>query len=116
MFEEEERVSPIASGSSSVEEVEAVQESTTEVGTASETTGMSQSHLPFTPKKARKLYDEEKRAVGRIARNIWLMYFRACGSWLFWGTFVLIFVLASISPIFNNGWLRWIYLHSWCAH
>lgn len=110
--EEEEHESPMTSGSSSVEEVEAIQQRTTEVRTALETTGASQSQSPTTPKKAaRKLYDEEKRAVGRIARNIWLMYFRACGSWLFWGPFVLIFVLGSTSAIFNNGWLRWIQHH-----
>ena len=113
MTKKEKTASPAASASSAVEEVETTLEDATEVGTASHTTGTQQSQSPADPKKtARKLYDEEKRAVGRIARDIWLAYIRACGSRLFWGTFVLIFVLAGISPILNNGWLRYVQLNS----
>lgn len=61
---------------------------------------------PLPKKAARKLYDEEKRAVGRIAKDIWIAYFRACGSWLYWIIFTSVFVLASLTPIVNNGWLR----------
>lgn len=57
-------------------------------------------------KPPRKLIDEEKRAVGRVARTIWMIYFKACGSWLFWASFCLFFGLASIGPVFENGWLR----------
>lgn len=104
MFKDED---PISSRSPSVEEAGA--ESATEVGGRSETTRMSPPQSPAAPKKAvHKQYDEEKRAVGRIARNVWLTYFRACGSRMFWSIFALIFALASISPNFNNGWLRWI--------
>lgn len=115
MIKEQEPVSPVESRSSSMNEVETILEDETEYMTASQTTGTQQSQSTVTPKKAaRKLYDEEKRAVGRIARDIWLMYIRACGSWLFWCTFVLIFVLTSISPIFNNGWLRCNQVDSLC--
>ncbi|KAF8324040.1 ATP-binding cassette transporter [Clavulina sp. PMI_390] len=53
----------------------------------------------------KKYYDEEKRAVGRIAKDIWLIYIHACGSWRFWLLFASIFVLTPISLVFNNLWL-----------
>lgn len=76
-------------------------------GDGSETNVTEASQVVEPPKKAaKKLYDEEKRAVGRIARDIWLMYLKACGTWLYWIVFLSIFILASITPVFNNGWLR----------
>lgn len=58
----------------------------------------------------RKLVEEEKRAVGRIGKDIWGTYFWACGSGRYWIGFALIMVVASLSPVFENGWLRYVYL------
>ena len=61
-------------------------------------------------KAPRKLIEEEKRAVGRISKDIWMTYIKACGGVLYWTTFALSLVLAALSPVFENGWLR--YVHS----
>lgn len=57
-------------------------------------------------KKPRKLVEEEKRAVGRIGRDIWETYFWACGHVWYWAIFTIILLLASLSPVLENGWLR----------
>lgn len=62
---------------------------------------------PNSDKKApRKLVEEEKRAVGRISRDVWSTYIHACGRWPFWVAFLLILLLAALSPVLENGWLR----------
>ncbi|KAF9023271.1 ATP-binding cassette transporter [Hymenopellis radicata] len=70
--------------------------------TPSEATGATENKKP-----ARKLVEEEKRAVGRIGKDIWLTYFRACGSPVYWSLFVLMFVLAALSPVAENTWLKY---------
>jgi ABC-type multidrug transport system ATPase subunit len=57
-------------------------------------------------KSARKLVEEEKRAVGRISRDIWETYIWACGSGWYWTIFIFILIVASASPVLENGWLR----------
>lgn len=57
-------------------------------------------------KKVRKLVEDETRAVGRVNREVWLTYFRACGSHWYWIVFVFAMVLAALSPVAENGWLR----------
>lgn len=58
-------------------------------------------------KPARKLIEEEKRAVGRISREIWETYIWACGKGWYWTLFILVLVIASASPVIENGWLRY---------
>ena len=58
-------------------------------------------------KKPRKLIEEEKRAVGRIGKEIWKTYFSAVGSNIYWVVFVLSILLAAASPVVENGWLRY---------
>ena len=60
-----------------------------------------------TKKVPRKLIEEEKRAVGRIGREIWRNYILACGAWGFWTGFGALLLLASLSPVVENGWLRY---------
>jgi ABC-type multidrug transport system ATPase subunit len=63
-------------------------------------------------KVPRKLIEEEKRAIGRIGRDIWATYFWACGSGLYWAVFIFVVVVASLSPVLENGWLRYVsWLH-----
>ena len=58
-------------------------------------------------KPARKLVEEEKRAVGRIGRDIWETYIRACGNVWYWLLFITFLIIASASPVLENGWLRY---------
>ncbi|TDL21435.1 ATP-binding cassette transporter [Rickenella mellea] len=54
----------------------------------------------------RKLIEEEKRAVGRIGRNIWLTYISACGGKFYWVLFGFTFFFAAASPVIENQWLK----------
>ncbi|KAK0203733.1 multidrug resistance-associated ABC transporter [Desarmillaria ectypa] len=58
-------------------------------------------------KPPRKLVEEEKRAVGRIGKDIWLTYINACGSSIYWSVFLGVFILAALSPVAENGWLKY---------
>lgn len=60
----------------------------------------------MTKKTPRKLIEEEKRAVGRIGREIWKTYIVACGRWSFWSIFAVILVLTALNPVLLNGWVR----------
>lgn len=57
-------------------------------------------------KKARKLVEDETRAVGRVSRDVWLTYVNACGSYWYWIVFALAMVVSALSPVAENGWLR----------
>lgn len=57
-------------------------------------------------KAPRKLVEEETRAVGRIGRDVWQTYIRACGNGWYWAVFISVLVTASVSPVLENGWLR----------
>ncbi|KAG6812192.1 hypothetical protein H0H92_003997 [Tricholoma furcatifolium] len=58
-------------------------------------------------KKPRKLVEEEKRAVGRIGWDVWTTYISACGGRWYWMLFGLAMIVGSVSPVFENGWLRY---------
>jgi hypothetical protein len=63
---------------------------------------------PALKKKGpRKLVEEETRAVGRVGRPVWEAYIKACGGVSYWVIFAVSFLLASVSPIAENGWLRY---------
>ncbi|THU79589.1 ATP-binding cassette transporter [Dendrothele bispora CBS 962.96] len=57
-------------------------------------------------KPARKLIEEEARAVGRVSRDVWTTYVKACGSYGFWLLFVATFTVAAVTPVAENGWLK----------
>ena len=57
-------------------------------------------------KQPRKLVEEEKRALGRIGRDIWATYVRAFGNKWYWAGFIMILITASIGPVLENSWLR----------
>ena len=59
-------------------------------------------------KTPRKLIEEEKRAVGRIGREIWKTYFSAVGGTFYWILLVFSILLAAASPVAENGWLRYV--------
>ena len=96
------------------DEVEkASEESTEEQVSPAETEERSESgstvvaSVKQDKKPARKLIEEEKRAVGRISRDIWESYFWACGQVWYWVIFIVVLILASLSPVVENGWLRY---------
>ncbi|KAH6911448.1 ATP-binding cassette transporter [Coprinopsis sp. MPI-PUGE-AT-0042] len=57
-------------------------------------------------KPARKLVEEETRAVGRIDKDVWLTLFKAHGKYNYWVLFSIAFGVASLVPVLENGWLR----------
>ena len=64
------------------------------------------SEVRAEKKPPRTLVEEEKRAVGRVGRDIWMSYIWACGKGGYWATFIAVLVAASISPVIENSWLR----------
>ena len=82
-----------------------------ELDPPSETSSTIASSIPASikgnKKPARKLVEEEKRAVGRIGRDIWETYIRASGNAWYWFLFIAFFIIASASPVLENGWLRY---------
>ncbi len=72
---------------------------------AASTDGEGEGPATKEKKVARKLIDEEKRAVGRIAMPVWKTYFKANGSMLFWSGFMLCFIIAAVAPTLENAWL-----------
>ncbi|KAJ7785356.1 multidrug resistance-associated ABC transporter [Mycena maculata] len=55
----------------------------------------------------RKLIEEEKRAVGRVAKDVWATYIKACGGAGYWSLFILVFVVAALGPVLENGWVSY---------
>ncbi|EIW78464.1 multidrug resistance-associated ABC transporter [Coniophora puteana RWD-64-598 SS2] len=79
---------------------------TSEIGSDSASTIVNGS-VDFTEKKpARKVVEEEKRAVGHIGKDIWVAYVRACGGWAYWLLFVLSLLIGALSPVLENWWLK----------
>jgi len=74
----------------------------------SSTVAASTPDVKVDRKPPRKLVEEEKRAVGRIGRDVWKTYILACGSGWFWTFLITVLVVASLSPVFENGWLRFL--------
>ena len=59
-------------------------------------------------KVPRKLVEDEKRAVGRIDKDVWLTYIRAAGGPWYWIIFLSSLVLATLGPIAEKGWItKW---------
>ena len=81
---------------------------TEEQDSSSETSSTVVSSILASDKKTvRKLVKEEKRAIGRIGRDIWETYIRACGNMWYWLLFIAFMIIASVSPVLENGWLRY---------
>lgn len=83
-------------------ETAAVSETDSTLAAPSETS----SQAPDAKKKPRKLIEEEKRAVGRIGKEIWGTYFGAIGGKFYWPIFFFVFLLGALSPVVERGWLR----------
>ncbi|GAA5841427.1 hypothetical protein JCM3766R1_004081 [Sporobolomyces carnicolor] len=56
-------------------------------------------------KKARKLIEDEGRAVGRVSGAVWRLYLGCMGGAVFWVLFALIFGGAKLSDVAQTWWL-----------
>ncbi|PCH35119.1 multidrug resistance-associated ABC transporter [Wolfiporia cocos MD-104 SS10] len=75
--------------------------------TSETTSTVVSTEVKVEQKKApRKLIEEEKRAVGRISKDIWMTYINAFGGYGYWAFFAFALLLAAMSPVAENGWLR----------
>ena len=74
----------------------------------SSTAAPSEVESKAEKKAPRKLIEEEKRAVGRIGREIWKTYLHACGGKFYWSIFAFAVLVAAMSPVLENGWLRFV--------
>jgi hypothetical protein len=59
-------------------------------------------------KPPRKLVEEETRAVGRIQRDVWFTFLKACGGYWYWALFAAALGLASAVPVVENGWIKYV--------
>ncbi|KAG2142476.1 multidrug resistance-associated ABC transporter [Suillus clintonianus] len=57
-------------------------------------------------KAPRKLVEDEKRAVGRVSRDVWELYVKSCGAYGYWAWFLSILVLGALCPVAENWWLK----------
>ncbi|GAA5920308.1 hypothetical protein JCM1841_004522 [Sporobolomyces salmonicolor] len=58
-----------------------------------------------TAKKARKLIEDEGRAVGRVSGAVWKLYLGAMGGVFFWMAFVFVFGGAKLADVAQTYWL-----------
>ena len=49
---------------------------------------------------------EEQRAVGSVSHDVWEAYLWACGGGRYWAIFVVILVLAALSPVAETKWVE----------
>ena len=89
-------------------------EETEELGKLDPPSETSSTVAPSSPpstqadkKPARKLMEEEKREVGRVARTVWETYIRANGNVWYWSLFISFLIIVSASPVLENGWMRY---------
>lgn len=80
-----------------------------ERGTSSQTTAVAAQAKEKKVKAPRKLVEDEARAVGRIGRDVWKAYLQALGGKGYWTVFGLVLLLASLPPVVENGWIKYIF-------
>ena len=86
---------------------ELVEEADQQSETSSTVATSAPASVKTDKKPARILVEEEKRAVGHISRAVWETYIRACGTMWYWLLFILFLIIASASPVLENGWLKY---------
>jgi hypothetical protein len=60
-------------------------------------------------KAPRKVVEDEKRAVGRVSRDVWELYVKSCGTYGFWAWFLSILVMGALCPVAENWLLKYVY-------
>lgn len=94
-----------------IEEIPVPSSHSSDSDPSSETTTIAPTPatVKMDKKPARKLVEEETRAVGRVSKSVWLTYIRACGSCWYWILFTVAYIIAALSPVAENGWLKQVY-------
>lgn len=77
-----------------------------ETSSATGVTAVETETKPEAKKAPRRLVEEEKRAVGRISKDIWLTYLSACGGYIYWSLFAISLTLGATGPVLENWWLK----------
>ncbi|KAF8178262.1 multidrug resistance-associated ABC transporter [Pholiota molesta] len=80
-------------------------ESQSQISTGSIRVSLQASGSKSENKRPHKLAQDEKRAQGRVSRDIWELYLSACGNRWYWISFVAIFIAAAVGPVLDRGWL-----------
>ena len=80
-----------------------------EKGTSSKTTVAATRAKEKKIKAPRKLVEDEARAVGRIGREVWKTYLQALGGQGYWTVFGITLIIASLPPVVENGWIRYVW-------
>ncbi|KAG1862050.1 multidrug resistance-associated ABC transporter [Suillus subalutaceus] len=57
-------------------------------------------------KAPRKVVEDEKRAVGRVSRDVWELYVKSFGAQGYWAWFLFVLVLGALCPVAENWWLK----------
>lgn len=57
-------------------------------------------------KAPRKVVEDEKRAVGRVSRDVWELYVKSFGAYGYWAWFLFVLVLGALCPVAENWWLK----------
>ncbi|KAH7925973.1 P-loop containing nucleoside triphosphate hydrolase protein [Leucogyrophana mollusca] len=99
----DEREAPVASSAAAENAPEA--DATSETSSTAYTT--EDATPPKVEKKApRKLVEDEKRAVGRVSKDVWMLYVKSCGGYGYWVWFGVFLVLGTLTPVAENWWLK----------
>ncbi|KAG0704981.1 multidrug resistance-associated ABC transporter [Suillus ampliporus] len=69
-------------------------------------TVINEPQAPVERKAPRKVVEDEKRAVGRVSRDVWELYVKSSGAYGYWTWFAFILVLGSLCPVAENWWLK----------
>ncbi|KAF7331368.1 Multidrug resistance-associated ABC transporter protein [Mycena kentingensis (nom. inval.)] len=74
-------------------------------GTGATTPATAAAKAATERKAPRKYIEEEQRAVGHVAWDVWKRYIAACGGVPFWSLFLAAFVSATLARVAENWWL-----------
>ncbi|KIJ61824.1 hypothetical protein HYDPIDRAFT_95629 [Hydnomerulius pinastri MD-312] len=70
-------------------------------------TAIAVEESPAKEKKTpRKFVEDEKRAVGRVGWDVWEFYVTSFGKVGYWVCFLFMLVVASLTPVAENWWLK----------
>ncbi|KAH7906727.1 multidrug resistance-associated ABC transporter [Hygrophoropsis aurantiaca] len=64
------------------------------------------SPVKIEKKAPRKLIEDEKRAVGRVSKDVWTLYVKSCGGYGYWIWFGVFLVMGTLTPVAENWWLK----------
>lgn len=107
-----EKSAPVKPRNKHLANIVAESAATSETSSASETEDGTDSEDEIETKKeqekkvARKLIDDEAKAVGAVAWDVWALYLGLSGGVLFWIVFVFSFGGAKLSDVAQGYWLN----------